>query len=93
MTRDEITALRLQVCGMLALVGPVLDSLQLIDEARANPGNAFADGVVIAQHLDEAAELAETFAAHADAWAKDFDRAAVAQKSAVEKLERSEVQP
>lgn len=78
MTRDEITSLRASACRAVAALGSLLDSLQLVDDILANPGDAFSDALIASQHLDEAASTADTLAQHASDIAIAVDRHQVA---------------
>lgn len=87
MTRDDIAALRASACAIVGTLGSLLDSLQLADEILANPGDAFSDTVISAQHIDEAAGTADTLAQHANDFATAIDRLAVARKAAAEAMQ------
>lgn len=88
MTRIDLDSLRAQACTMMAALGGCLDSLLLIEQTLARPDDPFSDGVVTAQHLDEAALAADTLAAQASDFALELDRHAIAQRGAVEALEK-----
>jgi hypothetical protein len=91
MTRDDINALRAKACGLVAALGSVIDSLQLIDETLANPDDAFADAVVLSQHLDEAAGTAEQLTECAAVFSVQLDAHQCAMRERAQKLERGDV--
>ena len=90
MTRDDVAALRASACAMVSTLGAILDSVEIIDQSLANPGDAFADGVITSQHLDEAAATADTLAEHANTFAVALDKLQVATREHVVALERGD---
>ena len=77
MTPDDITALRRQACGLITVLGVVLDSLQTIDETLATPTPHArdVDSILISQQLNEAAENALTLAGSAAEFADGVNAA------------------
>lgn len=74
MTREDLTTLRASACGLVGTLGAVLDSLQVLEQMLAVPGDDFSTTLLAAQHLQEAAAVADTLAAHASEFALAIDR-------------------
>lgn len=83
MTQADITALRQRACSLVASLGDVLDTLQVIDRAIANPDrDSELHALHLVQQLDGAADAAEELAEEADAFAKAIDKHHVLARSA-----------
>ena len=65
MTPDEHNALRAKACAMIRELGALIDALEMATESDRLPGDPAVDAMIVHEHLDDAANAADSAATHA----------------------------